>query len=225
MSDLRLPVPGVPPAKGHGRPHALSGGGRPQPETPGPEWHERGDAARNRRLLLATAARLIAEKGADALTMDCLAERAGMGKGTIFRRFGSRSGLMFALLDQSEKDFQRAILAGPAPLGPGAEPRERLLAFGRAAVDRFEMVGELQESADVSSPQRFEVPARRFVRQHIGMLLRQSGLGPDGDVELLAFALLGALEPATLMYQRRSAGIPAERIRQNWEFLVRRLLP
>ncbi|HEY8295570.1 MAG TPA: TetR/AcrR family transcriptional regulator, partial [Micrococcaceae bacterium] len=184
MSDLRLPVPGVPPSQGGGPPHSLPDGGRPQQETPVPEGRERGDAARNRRHLLATAARLIAENGADALTMDCLAEQAGMGKGTIFRRFGNRSGLMFALLDQSEKDFQRAILAGPAPLGPGAEPRERLLAFGRAAVDRFERAGELQEAADVSSRQRFEVPARRFVRQHIGMLLRQSGLGPEADVEL-----------------------------------------
>jgi AcrR family transcriptional regulator len=189
------------------------------------QGREREDAARNRRLLLDAATQLIAESGVEALTMDCLAERAGTGKGTIFRRFGNRSGLMVALLDQSEKEFQQAIMVGPPPLGPGAEPRERLLAFGCAAVDRFEVVGELQQAADLSAPQRFDVPARLFVRQHVSMLLRRSGLPPGADVELLAFALLAALEPVMLMYQRRSAAIPVERIRRNWEFLVRSILP
>ncbi|WAP52096.1 helix-turn-helix domain containing protein [Arthrobacter sp. ATA002] len=79
---------------------------------------ERLDAARNRRLLLGTALGIVAEHGADALTMDDLARRAGVGKGTIFRRFGSRSGLMQALLDHAQRDFQESYLRGPAPLGP-----------------------------------------------------------------------------------------------------------
>ncbi|HEY1000934.1 MAG TPA: hypothetical protein VGD83_14945, partial [Streptosporangiaceae bacterium] len=40
---------------------------------------ERADAARNRRLLLATAREMLAAGGADKLTMDGLAERAGLG--------------------------------------------------------------------------------------------------------------------------------------------------
>ncbi|HEV7854381.1 MAG TPA: helix-turn-helix domain-containing protein, partial [Mycobacterium sp.] len=53
---------------------------------------ERGDAARNRTLLLEAARRLIAERGADAVSMDDIAAAAGVGKGTVFRRFGSRAG-------------------------------------------------------------------------------------------------------------------------------------
>src|SRR6202007_1710536 len=48
-----------------------------QPVTWGPPPAERADAARNRRLLLATARELVAREGADKLTMDGLAERAG----------------------------------------------------------------------------------------------------------------------------------------------------
>ena len=59
--------------------------------------HERGDAARNRALLLDAARALIAEHGADAVTMDDVASAAGVGKGTLFRRFGSRAGLMIVL--------------------------------------------------------------------------------------------------------------------------------
>jgi hypothetical protein len=53
---------------------------------------ERADAARNRRHLLATAREMLAEQGPDKLTMDGLAERACLGKGTVFRRFGTRAG-------------------------------------------------------------------------------------------------------------------------------------
>ena len=64
-----------------------------QPVTWGAPRAERADAARNRRLLLATAREIIAAQGADQLTMDGLAERAGLGKGTVFRRFGTRAGI------------------------------------------------------------------------------------------------------------------------------------
>ena len=88
--------------------------------TLGPVPPERADAARNRRHLLATAREMLAEQGADRLTMDALAERAGLGKGTVFRRFGTRAGIFQALLDDDERDFQQQVLSGPPPLGPGA---------------------------------------------------------------------------------------------------------
>jgi hypothetical protein len=83
---------------------------------------ERSDAARNRRALLDAAAELIAESGPATLTMEGVARRAGVGKGTVFRRFGSRAGLMLALLDHSEHQLQAAFIAGPPPLGPRADP-------------------------------------------------------------------------------------------------------
>ena len=73
---------------------------------------ERLDAARNRSLLLRTALEMVSERGAEALTMDDLARRAGVGKGTVFRRFGSRAGVMRALLDHAERDFQEGYMAG-----------------------------------------------------------------------------------------------------------------
>jgi AcrR family transcriptional regulator len=54
------------------------------------------DAARNRLHLLASAREMLAEQGADKLTMDGLAERAGLGKGTVFRRFRTRAGIFQA---------------------------------------------------------------------------------------------------------------------------------
>ena len=94
---------------------------------------ERADAVRNRLHLLATAREMLAEQGADTLTMDGLAERAGLGKGTVFRRFGTRAGIFRALLDDAERDFQEQVLSGPPPLGPGAPPLDRLIATARPA--------------------------------------------------------------------------------------------
>jgi AcrR family transcriptional regulator len=91
-----------------------------QAVTWGPPHAERADAARNRRLLLVTARGIIAGQGAGQLTMDGLAERAGLGKGTVFRRFGTRAGIFAALLDDDERDFQEQMLAGTPPIGPGA---------------------------------------------------------------------------------------------------------
>jgi AcrR family transcriptional regulator len=50
-----------------------------EPVTWGPPRVERADAARNRRLLLVTARDIIAGQGTGQLTMDGLAERAGLG--------------------------------------------------------------------------------------------------------------------------------------------------
>src|SRR3954468_7585900 len=89
---------------------------------------ERGDAARNRTLLLDAARRLIAERGADAVTPDDIAASAGVGKGTLFRRFRSRAVVRIVMLNEDEKIEQHALMFGPPPLGPGAPPLERLIA-------------------------------------------------------------------------------------------------
>src|SRR5258707_4560553 len=86
---------------------------------------ERGDAARNRGLLLEAARTLIADRGAEAVTMDEVATAAGVGKGTLFRRFGSRAGLMIVLLHEDDEAEQTGFMVGPPPLRPGAPPLTR----------------------------------------------------------------------------------------------------
>src|ERR1700744_1702487 len=91
-------------------------------------------AAANRGRILCAARRVLAEQGAAGLSMNTVAAAAGVGKGTIFRRFGDRDGLTEALLDVHTTELQDGFLPGPPPLGPGAPPRERLEAFMRALV-------------------------------------------------------------------------------------------
>jgi polyketide synthase 12 len=188
---------------------------------------ERADAVRNRRHLLATAREMLAEQGADKLTMDGLAERAGLGKGTVFRRFGTRAGIFQALLDDEERAFQDRVLAGPPPLGPGAPPLDRLIAYGRARVGFLFAHREIARAAlDGSQP----VPAgsdMTLSQLHIRTLLGQLSLGTV-DVDILAVQLTAALDGPLLLYLSAAdlteASHPIEaRIAQGWQDLVHRV--
>src|SRR3954447_26247036 len=96
----------------------------------GTEVRERSDAVRNRRRILSAAERLFAAHGVDCVSMEAIAAEAEVGKGTLFRRFGDRSGLVRALLQERERDFQESFIRGAPPLGPGAPAADRLVAFG-----------------------------------------------------------------------------------------------
>lgn len=181
---------------------------------------ERCDAARNRALLLDAAALLVTELGADGVTMDAVATRAGVGKGTVFRRFGSRSGLMEALLDHTEREFQDGFMYGPPPLGPGAGAIDRLVAFGRARLGMVEIQGDVLRAVEVSPELRFGGPARQVSLTHVMTLLREAGTG--GDLPLLAQSLLAPLEATLVLHQVRDLHMPIERIADAWEDLARR---
>ncbi|MFJ2029103.1 TetR/AcrR family transcriptional regulator [Streptosporangium sp. NPDC087985] len=182
---------------------------------------ERADAARNRIRLLEAASRLVAEQGAEHVTMEAVAAAASVGKGTVFRRFGDRVGLMFALLDHAERAHQEAFLSGPAPLGPGAPAVERLEAFGVATLRHLTRYIDLYLAAEDCPTRRYTAPARAVRLTHVAVLLRESGV--TGDVELLAEALLGYLDTALVNYLRNERRLPAERLEAGWRDLVARV--
>jgi len=191
----------------------------------GPPHAERADAARNRAHLLATARQMLAEQGPDTLTMDALAERAGLGKGTVFRRFGTRAGIFAALQDDDENAFQREVLAGPPPLGPGAAPLERLIAYGRA---RTRFLIDHCDIARASLDGHQPIPAGTqtpLSRIHIRVLLGQMDLG-GADLDMLALQLTAALDGPLLLYISAAdltSDPQTERIAHSWQGLVQRV--
>jgi AcrR family transcriptional regulator len=185
---------------------------------------ERADAARNRAILLATARDMLAQQGADKITMDGLAEQAGLGKGTVFRRFGTRAGIFQALLDDDEREFQQRVLSGPPPLGPGAPPLDRLIAYGQARIDFLTDHREIARAAlDGSQP----VPAGAqtpMSRPHIRYLLQGLHLGAP-ELDVLALQLTAALDGPLLLYLSDVADAPqiAQSLGRGWADLVRRV--
>jgi AcrR family transcriptional regulator len=181
---------------------------------------ERGDAARNRALLLDAARRLIAERGADSVSMDDIAAAAGVGKGTVFRRFGSRAGLMMVLLDEDEKASQHAFLFGPPPLGPAAPPLDRLLAFGRERL-RFAHTHQALLSDTNRDPQtRYSAPAM-VLHTHVRLLLDMAGT--TGDLDAQTDALLALLDADYVHHQVTDRGETLKTLGEKWESLARKL--
>jgi AcrR family transcriptional regulator len=181
---------------------------------------ERGDAARNRALLLQAARSLVAERGADAVTMDDVAAAAGVGKGTLFRRFGSRAGLMMVLLDEDEQASQQAFLFGPSPLGPDAPPLDRLVAFGRERM-RFAHAHHALLSAANRDPQLRHVGAMAVQRTHVRVLLKSAKT--TGDLDVQTDALLALLDADYIEHQLGDGGHTLETLGDAWESLARKL--
>jgi AcrR family transcriptional regulator len=173
---------------------------------------ERADAARNRRSVLAAAARLFAERGVDKVTMDDIAAAAGVGKGTLYRRFGDKGGLAYALLDEREHGLQERMLRGPAPLGPtppgaDASPAERLAAFVTAYVQLAAGQLDVLLLSETSVPgARFRTGAYAFWRTHCRVLLRSAGVA---DPDLRADLLLAGLAAEQLRRWLVDEGVPA----------------
>lgn len=171
---------------------------------------ERADAARNRRRVLDAAKKLFDERGIAAVTLDDVVAAAGVGKGTLFRRFGDKAGLAVALLDAQERALQDRILSGPPPLGPGAEPAARLTAFVRAYVGYVARNTELVAMSQTASPgARLRTGSHQFWRQHCEFLLASAGAADPG---VRADILLAGLTAEQIDYWLRDQGWTPRRL-------------
>jgi AcrR family transcriptional regulator len=180
---------------------------------------ERADAARNRQRILEAAGTLVAEQGIEAISMDDVARAACVGTGTLYRRFGDRAGLAFALLDEQTRDFQNALIAGPPPLGPGAPAAERLKAFGLGYLDLLETHSGLMVAAAPGAKEAGGVYA--LYTTHLAILLREAM--PLLDPQFTAEALLATFAPSHHLRLRHDLGWPLERVREGWIALVEAL--
>jgi AcrR family transcriptional regulator len=184
--------------------------------SPAPHSRERADARRNRERILCAAARLIEQHGIDGVSMDDVAAEAGVGKGTLYRRFGERSALLRALIEEPERQFQEALIRGEPPLGPGADPVDRLHAFGVGLLDLLETHSRYIRAAEgLGGVKRFSHPVYQGYRTHVGILLRQIR-GDDPQTEYLVDCLLAPLGAEPFLYQREARGMSLEDMKHGW---------
>ncbi|MEU1586622.1 TetR/AcrR family transcriptional regulator [Micromonospora sp. NPDC005710] len=148
----------------------------------------RADALRNRESVLAAAGRLFdAATDPDQVSMDDIAAAAGVGKGTLFRRFGDRIGLIRALYEQRGLRLRDALAVSPTR--PAAEQAVDLLrAMLRFKLDNRVLTLAL-ESAGGGSPYRNEA----YDHWHAVLTgLVAEARGPQ-TADYLAHALLAAV--------------------------------
>jgi AcrR family transcriptional regulator len=91
-----------------------------------PQRPLRADAERNRRLILETADRMFTERGF-GVTLNEIAHEAGVGVGTVYRRFPDLRALIDALFVERFTTFQRLAAAAAREPDPGRALRRYLL--------------------------------------------------------------------------------------------------
>jgi len=182
---------------------------------PFPADGERADARRNRERILCAAACLIGERGIDGISMDDVAAKAGVGKGTLYRRFGDRASLIRALIEEPERNFQEALIRGEPPLGPGAPPLERLHAFGAGMLRLLEHNARFLRATEADKTGRYNHPVYAFYQTHVALLLREI-LGDGTRTEYLVDGLLAPLSADAFLYQREARGMSLEDITDGW---------
>ena len=183
---------------------------------------QRTAATRNQDAILQAAAALFARNGVAQVDVRQVAAAAGVGVGTVYRRFGDKANLIAAILGEQERELQDAVLRGPPPLGPGAPPRDRVEAFLEALCDLVESnMDVIAASEAAAAGERHRIGAIGARRQHLIVLLDE--LGTDLDAGWLADLLLAPLAAALYRHQRRELGISAEQIARNLTDAARRL--
>jgi AcrR family transcriptional regulator len=164
------------------------GGGQPPPG--------RRDAVRNYHRVLDAAREVLGESGADA-SMEEIAARAGVGVGTVYRRFASKEALIDELVRLSHDEAlgaARAALAAPGGTGLA----QFLRALGSLFAAHAKYAHLLLQRSTAQGPATMEV--RAALEELTTRALAAGTVNPEvtlGDVMTLIWAMRGFTETAS----------------------------
>jgi AcrR family transcriptional regulator len=138
-----------------------------------------GRTERTRRAVLEAAFTLTAESGYGGLTIDAIAQRSGVHKTTIYRRWGSVDAILFdAVVSRAESAI---------PLARSGDARFDLIALGRSvAMNLQEPVARAVAGAVLSRTDDGDLSelSQRFWQERIGAASEIVRTGQrDGDID------------------------------------------
>ena len=189
---------------------------------------ERADAAANRALILQTAEQLFRERGVENVCMAEIAAAAGVGKGTLYRRFANKGELCLALMDTQMTEFQNSTLTLFNGLTAQGVPfLEQLAHFLRSLAEFTEihspLLVEVERAGMGKVDLRLNLP-HFWQYMTVSALLRSAARNDelrDGlDLDYLGEALLAPLQVDYFRFQRSVRGYSIERIGDGLQSLV-----
>ena len=190
--------------------------------------HERVDAVANRRLILAAAEDLFSQNGVEQVSMADIAIAAGVGKGTLYRRFASKGELCLALLDNQLLTYQNELLADLREQSAAKVPYLQQLAHFLDTLVYFTgnhlpLLCEVQRMGLLETNQQQQMPHVWRYMTILGLLqgARKAGeVSPDLDLEYTADALLAPLWAPIFRFQREGRQFSLERISEGLQNLI-----
>lgn len=157
---------------------------------------------------------LFAVEQPETVTVDAIAERAGVGKGTVFRRFGSLEGLLEAAVAPAVDELRTEVESGDGPLGPGgdATPRARVDAYIDALLDFVWANSRLIRGLESRRAFAYYTnPASEFWIAELARRLR--AVDPTVDADHRGFAVFTNMRADVLEYLAEHRGFTKDRIR------------
>ena len=181
----------------------------------------RADAERNRRRSLAAARRLFAARGL-MVSLDEIAAEAGVGVGTVYRRFPDRDALIDALFEERIAEIAQAARDALEH----EDPWEGFAWFVRTAVGLQAPDRGLREALFTRGPGRERVDraraaiapaAARLVRraQEAGQLREDVGVYDAAMIQLMIGAVADATRDVAPDAWERFVGIVLDGMRQS----------
>ena len=151
------------------------------------------ETAARRRQLLDAAIEVLAESGADRLTMEAVAKRADVATRTLYNHYSTRDELIAAALQHLLQEYRDAFDMRPPGQG---DPPERLRSFARVLYDTFARQGRsittLLDHRDDPQIDAQITEQRRWHRRQLEDMLRHAEpdlLVPLRDAVAIAFTL------------------------------------
>jgi AcrR family transcriptional regulator len=163
-------------------------------------------------VLAAAEALFAAADSPQAITMDAIAAAAGVGKGTLFRAFGSRDGLLDALWTAKAAALRGIVEQGEPPLGPGAPPRERAMALLDALL-AFKLENRRLIRAREGNPRLLRSGHYQWTHGLLRRLIEESASEAADDAGYAAHVLLAAMN-IDLIEELLGAGLSPDAIRR-----------
>ncbi|MDT0381051.1 TetR/AcrR family transcriptional regulator [Streptomyces sp. DSM 42041] len=165
-----------------------------------------------RQKLYEAAVTLIAEQGFSATTVDEIAERAGVAKGTVYYNFASKTelfeGLMRHGVELLRDDLRRAADEAAAAGGGRVDALDAMIRAGLVFIDRYPAFTQLYVAELWRTNRAWRdtlTVVRREVVEVVEQVLRDGvtdgELSGDVDVPLTAAALVGMVLVAALDWQ------------------------
>src|SRR6266496_4135608 len=185
-----------------------------------PRRHERRDAAEHRQRI-------------EAVSMHQIALAAGIGQGTLYRRYANKGELCLDLLREQYERFAEEIatLLAQASTSPALGRLESVLAkmvlfleeqgamtMGGLVAGTERRDGPCNESAPSRHTVFQQTPWYRWLHELLARLLIEAverGELDAQDIPYTADAMLAALHPAVYHFQRQERGFSSERIVQG----------
>jgi AcrR family transcriptional regulator len=181
---------------------------------------KRADAIRNQTLLLDTARHLFDAEGVESVSMSAIAQKAKVGKGTLYRHFSDKGELLHALLDEDMRQLQEKTLGY---MREGHAPFDSLMWFiNHALTFVIKNSDSLCEASMNSSRPMLQHPAQLWWRQTIMSLLTECGT--QGDLSYMSDVIYVMLDVTTIRYQRRALGYNQERILAGLRDILERFI-